>query len=128
MRSISVSPVRGVMENRRAHRLRIEIPATFKVSKNQEHISIATTVDVSALGLCLQTKETLRAGQELALTLKLPNQEKVNLNAVVVWFRTADFSLGGEYTAGIKLTESPKDEEVKFIKFYVSKLMEFYKQ
>lgn len=116
------------MENRRAHRLRIEIPATFKISKSQEHISIATTVDVSALGLCLQTKETLRAGQELTLTLKLSSAEKVNLNAVVVWFRTADFSLGGEYTAGIKLTESPKEEEVKFIKFYVSKLMEFYKQ
>ena len=116
------------MENRRAHRLRIEIPATFKVSEKQEHISIATTVDVSALGLCLQTKETLRAGQELALTLKLSNQEKVNLNAVVVWFRAGEFSLGEEYTAGIKLTESPKDEELKFIKFYVSKLMEFYKQ
>ena len=61
------------------------------------------------------------------LTLKLPNDEKVMVNAKVVWIKTADYALGGEYLVGIRITESVKAEEMKFIKYYVSKLLEFYK-
>ena len=116
------------MEQRRTQRLKIEIPATFKITNQQEHVSIGTTLNISATGLCLQTKERLTPGQDLAISLNLPSYEKVTMNVRVIWVQETDFSLTSDYLIGIKITESLKSEEVKFIKYYVSQLLDFYKK
>ena len=111
-------------DKRRCHRLHIELPATFKISEKDEEISLGTTLDVSALGLCLLTKEVLKVGQELALQLILPRGEKIRLQVKVVWVKETDFyGIEDEFMAGIKILEPFRADEVKFIKFFVKELL-----
>lgn len=115
------------MDKRRAHRLKIEIPATLKRTRDQAHISIATTLDISAMGLCLRVKERLQMGDQVIIQLQLSDRQTATLNAKVVWVKDDEFLMGPDFIVGIKITQSLKTEEIKFIQFYVKKLFEYFK-
>ena len=114
------------IDKRRAHRLKIELPAFFKITKTQPHISIGTTIDISATGICLKTREHLSAGQELTIQLKLPDGEKISLNAKVVWVKGMDYSMYSDQSVGIQLTGPIGDNEKKFVRYYAQQLIGYY--
>src|SRR3990167_4071698 len=114
-------------DKRRAHRLKIELPASFKVTNAQKYISIGTTLDISAVGMCLKTREKLNVGQELAIQLKLPQGEKITLRAKVVWNKPMDFSPHSDLSIGIQLLGPVGEDEKKFVRFYAQELFNLYK-
>ena len=114
-------------ENRRSHRIKIELPASFKASKVQSHSSVATILDISATGICITTRDPLVFGQELAIQVRLPTDEKLSVKAKVVWVKEHIILNDREYTIGIKLMEPMNEDEAKFVRFYVGKLFEAYK-
>ncbi len=115
-------------ETRRSVRLPIEIPATFKLYQFQQHISIGTTINISALGICLKTKEKLDPGQKLYIKLKLPSGEDANIQTVVMWRKEMDFSAATDYSIGIKIVDELKPDEQKFIKYYVAEFLKAPKE
>jgi|GEM_PF-507373 len=110
-------------DKRRAFRLPLEIPASFKFFEAQKHISIGTTLNVSALGICLTTKERLERGQRLTIKLKLPTGEEVAIHTTVIWITGVPSFEEKIYKVGIKIIDELKPDEAKFIKYYVKEFL-----
>jgi hypothetical protein len=113
-------------DRRRSYRLNLELPATFKLTESQRHLSLATTLDVSALGMCITSKEKISRGEKIRLKVKLPNNETVELKTLVVWVKQEDVYKDGLYTIGIKIMEPMSDDEAKFVKYYAGKFLDLY--
>lgn len=114
-------------EHRRSHRIKIELPASFKASKTQNHSSVASVLDISATGICITTRDALDLGQELSIQVRLPSDEKLTVKAKVVWVKENIVLNDREYCMGIKLLEPMNEDEAKFVRFYVSKLFGVYR-
>ena len=115
-------------DRRRVHRIDFELPLTFKVGDPQQNLSIATTVNISAVGLCFVTKEELQKGQQLPIQIQLPNQGKVVISTKVVWVKEKGILRDKEYAIGVEIIEPMKKEEAKFIKFFAKELSSQYKK
>lgn len=111
-----------MLDKRRCHRLSIELPATFTIQEETD-VAIATTIDVSAKGIRMLTKEEVRRGQKLVIHVKLPEDGDITMHAEIVWVKRSDEA---EYQAGIKIDDSMPADEQKFVRFYAKQLKEFF--
>jgi len=116
----------GQIDKRRSFRLDFEITATFKADQRQDHLSTSTTLNVSAVGLCMICKDSLTKGQEIMLTMRLPNEEKVEFDVKVIWIKEEFTIKGKEYTTGVKIIENNMPGAAKFVKYYASQFMASY--
>jgi len=110
-------------DKRRCHRLKVELPASFKASDEHKNLSIASTIDVSAIGICLISKEKLAVGQELPLHVTLPDDRRLTLNVKVIWVKEEIVSDINEYKMGIKINDGMKADEKKFVKFVAKEMI-----
>ena len=116
-------------EKRRVLRFKLEVPAWFKNTKyKNKDLSIASTMNVSATGIALITREALEVGQQVLMQVKLPPDERVIVRAEVVWVRDITRTFIPEYQVGLRLVEPMQYEESKFVKFCAKKMLEFYNQ
>jgi len=118
-------------EQRQALRIGMELPASFEIDDGkEENLAIATTLNISAGGLCINTKQILSVGQKLLLRVGLMDllstdqKEKVNkksgavaLKVQVVWVKSFDVLVVEEYKVGIRLLDSHGEDAQKFVKF-----------
>jgi len=117
-------------DKRRSHRLKIELPASFEIkSFAGNQISIATTLDISATGICLVSKEKLNIHDKMTVNVNLGKEGRVKVDAEVVWVKSAA-SYGGssEYHIGLKIREPLTDDATKFVRFYATELLNFFKK
>jgi hypothetical protein len=114
-----------MVEQRRYHRMKVEIPMTFRVPPRDKMVATAT-LDISGTGIAFWTVDPLKVRQELLIYLLL-GRERVELHARVVGVK-GEQSPGGEagFRVGVKIVEPIKFDEKKFIKFYCEKLLEFF--
>ncbi len=116
-------------EKRRCFRFKLEVPAWFKNTRyQQKDLSIASTVNVSATGIALTTREPLEVGQQILMQVKLPPDERVIVRAEVVWVKDITRTFIPEYQVGLRLVEPMQYEEGKFVKFCAQKMLEFFNQ
>jgi len=108
-------------ERRRCHRMDIELPVNFRVTKLQRHLSVGLTINISAVGLCFQTTEQVSAGNELTLTIQLPTDEKLELNTLVMWVRESGY-ISRDYFVGVRIEEPLNDDAKKFVKFCAERM------
>lgn len=113
-------------DKRRSYRLSVELPLSFIAKENQRHISIGTTLDVSAIGICLTTKDSLAIDQELSVRTKLPNGESIKLRIKVIWVKDTTTFKQKEYKVGVKIVDTGNPDESKFIKYYASVFLSSY--
>lgn len=116
------------LEQRRCFRFKMELPAWFRNSRSQKDLSLATTLDVSATGMCLATREALEVGQEILMQVKLPPEDRVIIRTRVVWVREIAGTMVREYQVGLRLVEPMQYEEGKFVKFFAKKMLDFWHQ
>ncbi len=115
-------------DKRRCHRLKVELPVSFPSPLNQEEIVLAATMDISATGICLVTKEPLEIGQELAVQVELPTGKRPVIHVIVI--RVEEMIgmevMGGfkEYKIGFKITGPVAEDESVFVRYYAEKLKE----
>lgn len=114
-------------EKRTTHRLDIELPATIEMQGVQKAAALATTLNISGTGVCLQSKQRFNVGQDLVIKLKIPEEGQVSIHVKVVWVKEAMNFNTREYIAGIRITDAMKLDEAKFIKFYADQLIGFFK-
>jgi Tfp pilus assembly protein PilZ len=117
-----------MVDKRRCLRHKIEVPAWFKNTRYQKDLSLATTINISATGICLTTREPLEAGQEVLMQVKLPPDERVIINTRVVWIQEIMGLTVREYLVGLRLVEPMQFEEKKFVQFCARKMLDFYNQ
>ena len=114
-------------ERRTTHRLNIELPAFVGIPGSPKNISLASTLNISATGVCLLSKHRFDVGQELLLKVNLPIKEKLTINVRVVWFKEIITFNGREYMSGIKIIDAMRFDEAKLVRFYAEQLIEFFK-
>ncbi len=115
-------------DKRRYHRMKLEIPMSFRVPPRKKLIDTAT-LDISGTGVAFITTEELQIRQELLMFLLLPINMKIELHAKIVRVeqekgRPTDYPL--LYRVGVKIVDPIKFDERKFVKFYAEKLVEFF--
>ena len=108
-------------DKRRTHRLRIQLPARFKLN-NKLSFSDAFTLNISAKGLCFNTREQPKIGEEFLLQVELPDKDKALINTIVIWVRETD--MVGSYDIGVKISEEMQYDEAKFVRYYAQKLLD----
>jgi hypothetical protein len=103
---------------------------SFAAPEDKEHVVLAATLDISATGIGLLTKEPLKAGQELTLRVDLPTGETPTVGAEVIRVEKMQQlgQLGGinEYKIGLKLSGPVHPDESVFVKYYAEKLRDVF--
>jgi len=113
-------------EQRRYHRMKIEIPMTFRIPPSEKMITTAT-LDISGTGVAFWTDEPLKLRQELLIYLLLSGQESVELHAKVVAVKAEPSSVGHPGSrVSVRIVDPIKFDEKKFVKFYSDKLIELF--
>lgn len=115
------------MEKRRCQRLSIELPATIEAIDGQGGLSLATTVDLSALGFRVFTDAELKTGQEIIMKISV-DEKLLGLKSKVVWVTLTEVPGEKKYLVGIKILETPDRDELQFVKFFTKRLLQFYKK
>ena len=110
-------------EKRSSQRIKVILPAYFLSADNNE-LSIATTVDISANGICLSCSENMPIGKEFKLQTILPAGDKISMGVKVIWAREMESETPRVkvYRVGLKIINSAKPDETKFVQFYSSQL------
>ena len=115
-------------DQRRTHRLPIELAVTFHPLDQEDIVAFATTMDISATGLSLLTKEPLAKGQKLKLQLELPRQKRITIHGEVVRVEEKKEMgfLGGlnEFKIGIKIVDPIWGDEAAYVRFVAEKMKE----
>jgi len=119
-------------DKRRCQRFPIEVPATFQLADSDENISFAATVDVSATGLSIITKEPLPKGQQIIINLQFPHHKIWVIHAEVMRVEAKDalMFLGGimEFKVGIRIVEPIQGDEREYIRYIAEKIKEATKR
>ncbi len=113
-----------MQDKRDSKRLDIHLTAIFRAPDVDDGICFASTVDLSASGLCLLTKVKLNQGQKWPFELVLPTDERILLKTEIVWIEEWDVLVSTEYKAGVKLTDAITPTIARYAKFYNEKLRE----
>lgn len=106
-------------DKRRSYRLPIELPTSFKVFEEQEHISLGLINEISALGFSFTTKEFISPGQELSMLVRFADNLRLNLPVKVIWSRQESYVDTPQYFVGVKLLEPLTPETAQYIRLYV---------
>lgn len=106
-------------DKRRSHRLPVELAASFKVFEEQSHISLGVVNEISALGFSFTTKEFISPGEEIVMTVRFPEGQRLALPIKIVWSRQESFVDTPEYLVGVKLLEPLTPETAQYIRLYV---------
>lgn len=113
-------------EKRRYHRMKIEIPMSFRVPPREKNI-VTSTLDISGTGIAFSTSEPIKERQELLLYLLLPSNEKIELHAKVVRVQAeASVSGSSRWRVSVKIVEPIKFDEKRFVKFYSEQLIALF--
>lgn len=113
-----------MQDKRDSKRLDLSLPAIFRTPDADDGICFASTVNLSAGGLCLLTKVKLKSGQKWPLELVLPTDERILLKTEIVWIEEWDVLVSTEYKAGVKLTDAITPTIARYAKFYNEQLKE----
>ena len=99
------------MEKRAFPRFPVNIPLNY-TENNSQKTGSAQTHDISALGLCIITREKLAAGQRLDICLWMTdNGEQINRRGKVIWSDSFDYY---KYKSGVQL-EEPKLKPIELV-------------
>lgn len=117
-----------MQDKRRYHRMKLEVPMSFRVPPKRKFIDTAT-LDISGTGVAFITTEELKVRQELLMYLLLPINTKIEIHAKVVRVAREEGQPSVYptlYRVGVNIVDPIKFDEREFVKFYAEKLVEFF--
>lgn len=110
-------------DQRRCHRIRINLEATVRESKEDRFPVMALIVDMSALGLCITTPHLFTIKQKLYVTFEIPEDRRVTVETEVVHHQ--NIFRYGEVTNqyGLKIFDDMREDEREFLKFFAKEFL-----
>ena len=110
-----------MQEKRGYHRLNINVPMRYVVPPQFKEIS-TVTADVSGTGLSFNTQQELKIRQELLMYLSLDDQKPVEMHAKVVRIEMGSDPKMPGFHVGVRIADTMKFDERKYVKFYAGQL------
>jgi len=110
-----------MQDKRRYHRMKMQIPMSFRVPPRKDSIA-TSTLDISGTGISFITAEDIKVRQELLMYLLLPNNEAIEMHAKVVRVQKTD----GGHRVAVRIVDPIKFDEKKFASFYAKLLVDFF--
>ena len=81
VKTVSLDDAESSMRGHRRKRCLLNVTYTVQGKEYRDYI-----LDISSLGLFIETEESFTVGQDMALSFKLPNyQQPLKLEAIVAW-------------------------------------------
>lgn len=109
-------------EKRRTHRIQMRLVARFGPVDSPDGFTETTTLNINVKGLCLLSSTDYPPGTPLVVQVELPTAEEIVVHAQVIWTRKAVMSDG--YLVGVKISDTMKADEAKFVRFYAQQLLD----
>lgn len=116
------------IDKRRCHRFQLELPVCFHPASHPADLAEATTLNISAMGICMATREPLISGEEILIYLQLPSCEDVQVLTRVIWTRENSHDPVHAFRVGLKIIEPFRFDEAKFVKFFATQMVNFFKE
>jgi DNA-binding response OmpR family regulator len=116
-RTLKVSYPLMVNEKRRSFRCPVQIPVYVSIGSQAE--VMATSINISEVGIALARSPALQAGDRVALRLTLPRTEAaIRINAEVCWRDTAG-------SAGMEFVQVPGPVKEQLVSWIGARLEEY---
>jgi len=114
-------------EKRKYPRLNFNVAVEWEkanFASDNKQIHTDTTKNISVGGICLIVDETVKTGDSLRLSIKLPTEKVINSKGVVRWVE--DFGIVGVKSetnceAGVEFTEISDEDQKEIEKFVLSR-------
>lgn len=104
-------------ERRRFIRLTTPINISY-VAPEQNKVLQAVSKDISALGVRFETKEKIKEGATLELTLELPKASNpVHARGKLVWSKRISLEDSSPYDVGVEFIKIEEDNKNTFLKY-----------
>ncbi len=105
------------MSEKRVHqRSAIELAASYGIPNEPQINCEAKIRNISAGGFSFNSREKLKVGKEIELSVDIEQSQPVFIPVRVVWC-TKDEALN-EYSVGVQIIDEKRAEVQKFIEFY----------
>ena len=112
-------------DKRRSHRLNIQLPVRFQIDGLDHPLSDEVAVlNINAKGICFVVAEDVSAGQDLLLSVSLPDGQDLKIRTKVIWVKEME---KGKRSVGVQVQDVDQGDEAKFVRFYANKLLEISK-
>ena len=99
--------------------LRIEIPLKLRIITDANYVEDCTIKNLSPLGVRFETKKELKDGEDLELTLNLPDSANpVHIEGKVVWHKKASLEDGAPFDVGCEFVKIEEDNKNTFLRYY----------
>ena len=113
-------------ENRRYHRMEIQLPVSFE-TEDPKHFYLSNTINISPTGMALRLTEPVKKGQFLTMSITIEDNKTAKVDAQVIWVRERVINDGSQYMAGVKIIDKMDRDEIEFVRFIAKKMMEHFK-
>lgn len=115
----------GMEERRKLQRVKIGLPTQCKIH-TPPGISFSTkVVDIAPGGICFLINDAIAVGTPVELAVDLGPDDKVTVNAKVVWTEGPHGAEPGR--AGVQIVHTSQEDIERFIQFYCRTLFDFLK-
>ena len=111
-----------MVERRSYPRLAIKLVAHFKIQGPFPSAPVAATiVNINPAGACLTSDSQVEPEQIIELKIRLTSKDEVSIMTRVMWVRRLANTT--QYMAGVKMINTNREDEQKFIQFYCHKIL-----
>ncbi|MEK6733042.1 MAG: PilZ domain-containing protein [Candidatus Omnitrophota bacterium] len=116
---------RFLKDRRRYPRFELNLDAKYKILDYEQVFQFTRTRNISAEGVCFESRETLRPGIYVQLEVDLKDTNPpVSMVAEIKWVAEAEDARDKKYINGVKIISMPGADEARFLKYYCSVMVE----
>ena len=113
-------------DRRRYPRFELNLDAKYKILDYEQAFQFTRTRNISAEGVCFESKEALKSGIYVQLEVDLKDTNPpVSMVAEIKWVTdTEEDDKGKKYINGVKIISMPGSDEARFLKYYCGIMVE----
>lgn len=112
-------------ERRKYPRIELNMDAKYKILDYEQAFQFTKTRDLSAEGVCFESKESLKPGVFVQLEVDLKDANPpVSMVAEIKWVGDVKSDKDKKYINGFKIISMPAKDEARFLKYYCYKIVE----
>ena len=113
-------------DRRKYPRFELNLDAKYKILDYEQVFQFTRTRNISAEGVCFESREVLKSGIYVQLDVDLKDANPpVSMVAEIRWITEAkDDTEDKKYINGVKIISMPGADEARFLKYYCNVMIE----
>jgi c-di-GMP-binding flagellar brake protein YcgR len=116
----------GFFKDRRKYpRFELNLDAKYKILDYEQVFQFTRTRNISAEGVCFESRETLKPGIYVQLEVDIKDTNSpVSMVAEIKWIAEANDAKDKKCINGVKIISMPAADEARFLKYYCGIMVE----